>query len=1097
MMPSLGHSEAEHVSFNGTRGFCKLCNIELTSLQHKKQHVDGKQHNKKSLTVFKPGQVRNDIEPISGSNQGITKCTVCNVTLYDKKSINEHFHSESHRISLQRARWDSDYLSSNNLSSNEILKPIVYCESNYNPRAEHETSGDAHLQSTLASTSDCSDKKSSSDVVYNTGSSVTLKFEWECCNERGFCDVCDKIFLRRDDWFDHFKSQGHRKMEEEVKKERCWVCNEQYGNPGMAKKHLNSTAHRKKVQDLIQTQSHKLGKFYNKCHDSSQIAVSGLDNTMASSTCENIDNLREQVSCDTTSPCINKMHPPSLDVIKDSVFRHDDINMLERSLNPLSIEAIDACKSMASVNIAPSVCAEEDRVCERRPISFVDTPYVFGGTCGKCNLCNVNLTSNLHAQSHLSGSKHQKAERQWQSSRKQTDLAAGQSSQIQPTHDHSAGSGSPCVFGHADGNLEAPGEHKGVSRINTMSVDNGLSAPLGSKESFGSVKHCLPRTPEYFTGAGNWPVSHSPNMPVCLTSEPKTSSVMAPQNQPVVVMFDGSKWYCNACKIDLNSDQHRQQHVDGRKHHCAVDRMNKSNNVTGCPIECEICHKPFSSVDNATQHFSSKKHQQRLELLTDSTSSHQQDPETGAILITKGDKTWFMCHVCKCMMNTLEQYRCHINSPRHKMQEEKCLSNGNSGTVQLFHFPQDKCVNQVGATSKTVPVTSIVQHPKANFSGNGMFGNSVPSYRQPSMESGSGYRNADLVQVPRSNDRCHDVNFASGVCTAERQQKQCQERILTAGPNDTCQSTSYDNNVTFADMLPSVSRNGSGSHCDGYSLRIPEKTLSSRRDFLPPMNTVPHNSKQAIALHLSHLSSGLPVHVKPSDSSGGCKSNAISQAIRMAGDYLYDANDDSISVLPVLSSSANYANNIDKVGNWTEDQKRDYNDISDRVDSCKGLSEYTTSNNMSVKTEPAHFLEALPGQNDQLPESRHSSVQSTKLFKGFRYGCEICNQPMNTEEDFLRHLKGLRHQLKVATVSAPECNDDAAMRQEVYSGNQMLNDAADDPPTPLSVIHSCCKTSPREYQVDLLCKAMASDSTVIYLPTGMHLSDIWSSGIYC
>ena len=82
------------------------------------------------------------------------------------------------------------------------------------------------------------------------------------------------------------------------------------------------------------------------------------------------------------------------------------------------------------------------------------------------------------------------------------------------------------------------------------------------------------------------------------------------------------------------------------------------------------------------------------------------------------------------------------------MQEEKCLKNGSSGTAVLFHFPQDKCANQVGAASKTVPVTSIAQHPKANLSGNGMFGISVPSHHQRSIESGSRYRNGDLVQVP-------------------------------------------------------------------------------------------------------------------------------------------------------------------------------------------------------------------------------------------------------------------------------------------------------------------------------------------------------------
>ena len=79
---------------------------------------------------------------------------------------------------------------------------------------------------------------------------------------------------------------------------------------------------------------------------------------------------------------------------------------------------------------------------------------------------------------------------------------------------------------------------------------------------------------------------------------------MTLRSQSVVVMFDGGKGKCNACKTDLTSDQHNQKHVGGRKHRYTVDRINKNNDVACCPIEWEICHKPFSSVENATQHFS-------------------------------------------------------------------------------------------------------------------------------------------------------------------------------------------------------------------------------------------------------------------------------------------------------------------------------------------------------------------------------------------------------------------------------------------------------------------------------------------------------------
>ena len=36
--------------------------------------------------------------------------------------------------------------------------------------------------------------------------------------------------------------------------------------------------------------------------------------------------------------------------------------------------------------------------------------------------------------------------------------------------------------------------------MSTISVNNALLAPLDGKDAFGPVKHCLPKTPMYFTG---------------------------------------------------------------------------------------------------------------------------------------------------------------------------------------------------------------------------------------------------------------------------------------------------------------------------------------------------------------------------------------------------------------------------------------------------------------------------------------------------------------------------------------------------------------------------------------------------------------------
>jgi hypothetical protein len=39
--------------------------------------------------------------------------------------------------------------------------------------------------------------------------------------------------------------------------------------------------------------------------------------------------------------------------------------------------------------------------------------YVFHGTRGRCNVCNIEFTSKTHAETHLAGAKHQKARQRW------------------------------------------------------------------------------------------------------------------------------------------------------------------------------------------------------------------------------------------------------------------------------------------------------------------------------------------------------------------------------------------------------------------------------------------------------------------------------------------------------------------------------------------------------------------------------------------------------------------------------------------------------------------------------------------------------------
>ena len=70
-------------------------------------------------------------------------------------------------------------------------------------------------------------------------------------------------------------------------------------------------------------------------------------------------------------------------------------------------------------------------------------------------------------------------------------------------------------------------------------------------------------------------------------------------------------------------------------------------------------------------------------------------------------------------------------------------------------------------------------------------------------------------------------------------------------------------------------------------------------------------------------------------------------------------------------------------------------------------------------------------------------------------------------------MQGLKHTMKAATVCAPDNSQEALIKRDTYQRSSQE-------------AKTCCKTTPRSYQEELMCKAMGNDSTVVYLPTGQR-----------
>ncbi|XP_062568485.1 uncharacterized protein LOC134230665 [Saccostrea cucullata] len=100
----------EEYSFDGNQGYCHVCKIELTSMQHAQQHINGKPHAKaKAAQNLGINQINPDIGKLSptsnrtvGQNHeydfsgGRGYCHLCKIELTSKAHAEQHLSGKSH-----------------------------------------------------------------------------------------------------------------------------------------------------------------------------------------------------------------------------------------------------------------------------------------------------------------------------------------------------------------------------------------------------------------------------------------------------------------------------------------------------------------------------------------------------------------------------------------------------------------------------------------------------------------------------------------------------------------------------------------------------------------------------------------------------------------------------------------------------------------------------------------------------------------------------------------------------------------------------------------------------------------------------------------
>lgn len=103
--------------------------------------------------------------------------------------------------------------------------------------------------------------------------------------------------------------------------------------------------------------------------------------------------------------------------------------------------------------------------------------------------------------------------------------------------------------------------------------------------------------------------------------------------------------------------------------------------VSGANLECVICQKLFNSESQAEQHFQSPKHKHKLQQVSESNASPQQQEQDGTYSAegaaenetlpswftnTETDQAGLYCEPCNLAVNSTIQMTTHLQGTKHK-----------------------------------------------------------------------------------------------------------------------------------------------------------------------------------------------------------------------------------------------------------------------------------------------------------------------------------------------------------------------------------------------------------------------------------------------
>ncbi|XP_052066353.1 uncharacterized protein LOC127705998 [Mytilus californianus] len=1095
--------------FDGKRGYCHICRIDLTSPENASQHLNGEKHKKKSNQMQSPPQQTR-------------KCNACNITFPDDASSELHirnFHTTkkteaqlSMKLSFNEANsFTSSSLQTDQPKSGDDLDKLFQ---NFQLELQNETPPQSVLEN-LSKRSGYGD----ADVEFTFNIST------------GFCNVCQVELTSIKNRDQHLSGAKHKKAKE------AWFLRKK-----------NETRSMSKVQPESQQRAQfSTVSLSSPLHEEVEYEFEG-----ESGFC-NVCKLK-LTSIEQASAHLNS----ALHKQAKEGWMQADLSLTKNSAEPLSPLTIPPHSFILPIQNKPL------NMSKLSPASPVSKPtlkkseepdYTFAGSRGYCNICDLELTSKQHADQHLKGAKHHKAKNAMNVQVLVQD--------VDPVARQSSTSSQEYTFNGKQG------------FCNLCNLE--LTSKVPADQHLRGAKHAKMKNAQAVK-------------PSVTTGISARSDMRGTGGEEYT--FNGSRGYCNVCKIELTSKLHADSHLKGKNHAKAKHRWLQgiTENV---PQFCEICQIACSGPESMHQHLVSKKHIEKAGLAASNQSAYNEFPVR--TVDTSDNTKWFTCSFCNCKLNSQQQLETHKNSPKHKAQEEKMIRQCTTGIVnQQTGFDTDRRYNpQQGQLGQ-----NLGQNLGHNL-GRGYYEN-VPEKQNPmpGIYVGSQFNHTNFqlksstIVTPSCVIPLPKVNGISSEVTLP-QAEYLPPTSVTKQTYDITINAVTQNGINASEVvaeLPAnpVIKNGvinSNSNEDLPSLMpfstslVSHLTLGSLRDdesvlkiddeksmftmARPKVFTTNLSDKnirgQAEVNHYPHLTDEQtnvktipsieksPIIQRKSDFNlasasndkeetskslqfKSCKStidkisndlHGIDSENPEESDSEHSTTDSSLSVsdreeprekeivipektcnkLPMfgdkyfivsepsdLSVSSRSKSSGSRKSSGSEEARAIKNRCKSKQSSFSGADTSLDSlSELSLNAVTENVFEETPGvkniqdnSDESLESIQNSFARSTTPLScevsgrnrdrhsPFAFYCSTCERPMNTEKSYKEHLRGQRHCEKAAKETAPEREHPLTVKS--------MNDYG-------RIGFKLTTTTPRSYQIELFNKAMDSDR-VCFLPTG-------------